>query len=71
MEEVPKNEVISLPENGGRFVFMSQVTGNKLQITTKLNIKKPEFYTEEYPYLKEFFDKIVAKQTIQLVLVKK
>ena len=71
LEEVPKNEVIALPENGGRFVFMSQVTGNKLQITTKLNIKKPEFYTEEYPYLKEFFDKIVAKQTIQLVLVKK
>lgn len=58
IEDMPKNEIVNLPENGGRFMFMSQVTGNKLQITSKLNLRKTTYYAEEYPYLKEFLIKL-------------
>jgi hypothetical protein len=71
IEELPKNEVVNLPEGAGRFLCAWQSDGKTLQISSRLSIKKPVFYAEEYSFLREFFDKVVAKHATQLVLKKK
>lgn len=70
LEEAPKSAVISLPEEGGKFMYMIQREGNMVQIMSKISILKPVYYAPEYPYLKEFYNQIVAKHAEQLVLKK-
>lgn len=68
--ELPKQATISLPDNGGRFMYLITVNENKLTVTSRVQLKKAVYYAEEYPYLQEFFDKIVAKHN-ELVALKK
>lgn len=68
--ETPKNLSVSLPENSGRFTYLVTVNGNKLTITSRIQLRKSVYYTEEYGSLQEFFDKIVAKHNEQVVLKK-
>ncbi|WP_266202907.1 DUF3857 domain-containing protein [Pontibacter kalidii] len=70
VEEAPQNIALSLPENGGRFMYMVQQQGNTLQVMSRLNINKPVFYAEEYPILKELYNRIIAKHAEQIVLKK-
>jgi len=46
------------------------MNGDKLVVLSKLKIYKTLFVMNEYPYIKEFFAHIVAKQNEQLVLKK-
>ncbi|PRY13675.1 uncharacterized protein DUF3857 [Pontibacter ummariensis] len=68
LEEAPKSIAVNLPENGGRFMYMVQQNGNVIQVMSKVSINKPVFYAPEYPYLKEFYNQIIAKHAEQLVL---
>jgi transglutaminase-like putative cysteine protease len=70
MEEAPQNAVVSLPENGGKFMYVVQKEGNIIQVMSKISILKPIYYAPEYPYLKEFYSQIVAKHAEQIVLKK-
>ncbi|QCR24442.1 DUF3857 domain-containing protein [Pontibacter sp. SGAir0037] len=70
VEESPKNAVVALPENGGRFMYVVEKNGNKIQILSKISISKPVFYAPEYASLKEFYNQIVAKHAEQIVLKK-
>ena len=70
LEAPMKPFVIALPENGGRFTYNITSMGNKLIVMSKLSINKTLFVMDEYPYIKEFFAQIVAKQNEQLVLKK-
>jgi len=70
VEEMPKNALISLPENAGRFSFMVAANGNTLQITSRVSIRKPVFYAEEYDALREFYSLVVSKHAEQVVLKK-
>lgn len=69
-EEVPVSAVIALPNQGGTYSYATKVIGNTIQILSKLEIKKSRFLVDEYPYLREFFDLVVAKQGEQLVIRK-
>ncbi|MFC6996680.1 DUF3857 domain-containing protein [Rufibacter roseus] len=71
VEEMPKSIVVALPENGGKFTYMLQANGNKIQVLSKLTISKPIFYANEYEYLKQFYTQVVAKHAEQIVLRKK
>ncbi|MBC3539622.1 DUF3857 domain-containing protein [Rufibacter sediminis] len=71
VEELPKNVIIALPENGGRFTYALQVIGNKIQVMSKVTISRPVFYAEEYTYLKQFYTQMIAKHAEQIVLKKK
>ncbi len=71
VEEMPKGMILTLPENGGKFTYMLQVNGNKIQVMSKLTISKPVFYAEEYEFLKQFYTQVVAKHAEQIVLKKK
>ncbi|PTX12280.1 uncharacterized protein DUF3858 [Pontibacter mucosus] len=70
IEEMPQSIAVNLPENGGRFTYMVQQEGNTLQVLSRLNINKPVFYAQEYAYLKEFYNRIIAKHAEQIVLKK-
>lgn len=70
MEEMPKSKALTLPENGGRFMYVVQQEGNVVQIMSKININKTVFYAPEYAYLKEFYNQIITKQAEQIVLKK-
>jgi len=70
VEEQPKNAVVSLPENGGRFLYSVTSMGNTINVVSKLVINRPNFAAAEYLYLKEFYDLIIAKHAEQIVLKK-
>ena len=70
VDELPEDLMIALPNQGGRYIFSTQAVGNRLQVTSKLDINKIKFYAQEYPHLKEFFNQVVAKQNEQVVLKK-
>ncbi|AMM50988.1 hypothetical protein TH61_07045 [Rufibacter sp. DG15C] len=71
VEEMPKGVMMSLPDNGGKFTYMLQQTGNKVQVMSKVTISRPIFYAQEYEALKQFYSQIVAKHAEQIVLKKK
>ncbi|MFB9861898.1 DUF3857 domain-containing protein [Rufibacter immobilis] len=71
VEEMPKNIVMALPEDGGKFTYLLQVVGDRIQVMSKMTIAKSIFYKEEYEYLKQFYTQVVAKHAEQIVLKKK
>jgi len=70
VEEAPKPVNLVLPDNGGRFSFLLQVTGNQIQVSSRLVLQKAIFLPQEYDGLRLFYDKVVAKHAEQLVLIK-
>ncbi|KYG76205.1 hypothetical protein MB14_02865 [Roseivirga ehrenbergii] len=71
IEELPVSQNIALPDNGGRYTYLSGVQGDKIQVVIRLNLYKTSYLPDEYPLLKEFFNQIIAKQEGQIVFKKK
>ena len=71
VEEMPKQESILLPNNGGRFLFSCINENGELKITSKITLKKAIYSPEEYQSLREFYSRIVSKHAEQVVLKKK
>jgi hypothetical protein len=72
VEEIPKGAKVTLPEDGGKFVYMIGVTAEgKISISSKVSLKKATYYAEEYEALRAFYDQIVQKHAEQIVLKKK
>lgn len=70
LETPIKPFALLLPDGAGRFDYSVMMNGDKLVVLSKLKIYKTLFVMNEYPYIKEFFAHIVAKQNEQLVLKK-
>jgi hypothetical protein len=68
--ELPKNEVVSLPDNGGKFTYMVMQSEGKINVSSRIIFKKAFYHADEYESLKEFFNKIVLKANEQIVLKK-
>jgi hypothetical protein len=68
VEELPKNTIINLPENGGRFLYSVTTIGNTINVLSRVSINRPQFSADEYPILKEFYNQIIAKHAEQIVL---
>jgi hypothetical protein len=68
--EFPKSIALSLPNNEGKFTFIAGVNDGRLQVNSKISIKKTIFYADEYEMLKKFYDKIVEKHAEQVVFKK-
>lgn len=71
LEESPKSVKLNLPDKGGSFTYVVRREGNVIEVLSKIDITKPIYYAEEYPYLKELYTLIVAKHAEQLVLKRK
>ncbi len=71
LEEMPKAEIVVLPDKGGKFSYQVRQVGNIIQVNTMIQVSRTRFLPEEYPDLKEFFERIVQKHAQQLVIKKK
>jgi hypothetical protein len=71
MEESPQSVKMKLPNNGGSFTYIVGREGNVVEVMSKIDITKPIYYAEEYPYLKELYAQIVAKHAEKIVLKRK
>ena len=69
--ELPKPATISLPDQGGRFVYAaSSPTPSTVQLVSRLTLDKPVYGAEEYAALREFYRLALAKQAEALVIKK-
>jgi hypothetical protein len=71
IDGLPTKVGLALPQSGGRYIFDIQNTGNKLTMNNSLLIAKAEFSSQEYHYLKELFNQVVATHQTELVFKKK
>jgi hypothetical protein len=71
LESRPLSDGVKIPGGGGTFLFNSTVLGNTLTITSMIKITKAQYSMEEYHYIKELYDRILAKHSEQVVLKKK
>jgi len=69
--ELPKPATISLPDQGGRFMYAaSSPTPGTVQLVSRLTLDKPVYGAEEYAALREFYRLALAKQAEALVIKK-
>ena len=71
VDELPKSLVLKLPDNSAKYVYNLVQTGNAISLTSNLQINNSLFSQDEYPHLREFYTRLVAKQAEQIVLKKK
>ncbi|MCU0383917.1 MAG: DUF3857 domain-containing protein [Cyclobacteriaceae bacterium] len=71
LESAPKRVGKSLPNNGGIFLYDSNIINNKLNITFRFLINKTTFSSEEYFYLKEFYNTVLDLRNTPIVLKRK
>ncbi|MFY7672018.1 transglutaminase domain-containing protein [Tenacibaculum sp. MEBiC06402] len=69
-ETLPEQFAIGLPDNLGFFKFKVENSGNVINVSSIIQINSPIISPNYYGSLKEFYTKIVAKQTEKIVLVK-
>ncbi|WP_019941663.1 DUF3857 domain-containing protein [Dyadobacter beijingensis] len=71
LEEMPKTEIIMLPDKGGKFSYQVRQVGNVIQVNSMVQVSRTRFLPEEYADLKEFFERVVQKHAQPLVIKKK
>ncbi len=67
VDELPANLAIALPQNGGKCLLNVNQLGNKITLTSIINLAKPIYNSGEYHALKEFFARVVQMQQSQFV----
>ncbi|MBW4362569.1 DUF3857 domain-containing protein [Flavobacterium taihuense] len=70
VETLPKSTQLDMIENLGSFRFMSNVSGNKIQLSISHQINTPIVSPEYYTTLKEYYQGMIAKETEKIVLKK-
>lgn len=69
--EVPKDFIITLPNNSGRATLSSKIMGQTVSLSMKIDFKEALYPPEYYPFLKEFMTKIVDLQKNATIVIKK
>lgn len=67
-DETPKNSRVSTSDRSLYMTIMYSVTGNKLTMQMKFNIKKSMFLANRYEEIKSFFENVVAKENEQVII---
>ncbi len=71
VEEMPPPARVNLSDNAGKMTFnCSKSTNGDIQVVLKMNIAKTAFAPEDYGALRQFFELVVEKTQLQLVLKK-
>ena len=70
VESLPEPLAIGLPENKGVFKYQLTNVGNKIKVVSIFQINSSAISPTYYLALKEFYKKVVEKQTEKIVLVK-
>jgi hypothetical protein len=66
--DLPSSKGLSLPNAGGRYIYDLKQLQNKIILNSTLIISRTIYSSEEYHFLKELFNQIVALQNSDLVL---
>ncbi|WP_288956120.1 hypothetical protein [uncultured Polaribacter sp.] len=69
--QVPKDIAISLPNDGGTFIYKTIKKGNNISLYARLNISRRIFSNEEYFALKEFYKQIIIAENSLITLKRK
>jgi transglutaminase-like putative cysteine protease len=71
IESSPQGVAISLPNKGGKFMTEFKGEGNIFTYSNVIQLDKSIYAPEEYPYLKELYNKIIASEKAEIVFRKK
>lgn len=71
VETPPAAMAIGLPNNGGKYMTQYDTGDNSFSFTYFTQFTKSIYGAEEYPYVKEFFNKIIQSQKAELIFKKK
>lgn len=70
VEKLPEAFAYGLPDNLGVFKYQVSLKGNKITVLSLLQINSSLIGSQYYAALKDFYAKVVAKQSEKIVLVK-
>ncbi|WP_374948139.1 DUF3857 domain-containing protein [Mucilaginibacter sp.] len=71
VDSSPQTQAIALPNQGGKFLMMFESADGVYKFSNLRQFSKSIYAPEEYPYLKEFYNKMVAAEKAELVFAKK
>jgi hypothetical protein len=71
VDELPKSTKVALNEGEGYFEYIMVKGESMIQMRSRVQLKKANFFAEDYEGLRSFFDLIVKKHSEQIVLKKK
>ncbi len=70
-DELPKNIKMRTPDSSIIFTRLMQVNENEISLRIQLDINKPMYPVDEYPYFKEFYKRLFEMLNEQIVFKKK
>jgi hypothetical protein len=70
VESGPQNINIGLPNKGGNYISSFSSDANSFTYSHQILINKPIYSPEEYPYLKELFNKIILSERTDAIFKK-
>jgi hypothetical protein len=70
IETMPASGIFSMQDDLGTFKFMTNSSGNTINVIAMHQINTPIISSEYYDMLKEFYQKMIDKQNEKIVLVK-
>ncbi|MBS1508946.1 MAG: DUF3857 domain-containing protein [Bacteroidetes bacterium] len=71
VEEMPKSTSFTLTDGSAKFVYGVTLIGNTINFVSQLMVNRAVYQPDEYPTIREFFLRVIAKQEEQIVLRKK
>lgn len=70
VDNPPQSAAYALPDKGGRFLISFSADNDSFSLTHVTQFNKPIYSVEEYPYLKELYNKIILSEKAQIILKK-
>lgn len=70
VESLPKTEGFQFKDGEVKYTFVAKQNGKFIQLSTEFDLKTPIISSEDYKTFKEFYGKIIEKQSEQIVLTK-
>jgi hypothetical protein len=71
IETRPEILNIGLPDEGGRFITDYQPGENSFTFSNGIIFNKSVYTAEEYPYLKELYNRIIQSEKAEMIFKKK
>jgi len=71
IENAPQPVALTMPNQAGRFITSYDPAGNTFTISDITQFNKSVYAPDEYPYLKELFNKIITSEKAELLFKKK
>jgi hypothetical protein len=67
----PENIALGLPAKGGQYSTETLIDGNQFSFSQVKQLNKSVYQSDEYPYLKELFNKMVQSERAEIIFKKK